>query len=205
MRLLDYLAKTCTTRRELRHLQWIHGKAAAWSLQEKVRNESAILFKNWEFFVRQNGFFPGRELPPPHLMNDTEKSMFIAETPRYASKDDSIRKKNFSIPPFLEINVKKELSFFLNLHERAMFCIVREKFLNSQFEIGDCVAGIEENPEFLLGKIVILQNLSDELFLCRLLKVEKNIATVFLNTKNPSVSMEFRKIARVIWHRKSKF
>lgn len=83
-----------------------------------------------------------------------------------------------------------------------MFLLLKEKFLNSQFEVGDCVAGIELNPKKLIGKIVILQDVNEESFLCRLIKVEDNIAEVFFNTKRSAKKIEFKKIAKVLWHRK---
>lgn len=153
------------------------------------------IFCSAEWLLRGEG-------TPPHLMSDTEKSMFSYER---SSEHEGIgvsKRKSFVFPPFLNADIKKELNFFLNLHEGAIFIILKEKFLNSYFEVGDCVAGIELDPKNLIGKVVILQDINEESFLCRLTKVEDNIAEVFFSAKKPSEKIEFKKIAKVLWHRK---
>jgi len=154
------------------------------------------IFCSSEWLLRGEGI-------PPHLMSDAEKSMFsYGENFESARETSVLKKKTFVFPPFLNADVKKELSFFLNIHEGAMFLILKEKFLNSQFEIGDCVAGIEMDPKNLIGKVVILQDINEKSFLCRLIKVKDNIADVFFNAKRPVEKIEFKKIAKVLWHRK---
>lgn len=153
------------------------------------------IFCSAEWLLRGEGI-------PPHLMSDTEKSMFSYEKISENEETRVSKKKTFVFPPFLNADIKKELNFFLNLHEGAMFLILKEKFLNSQFGVGDCVAGIELDPKRLIGKIVILQDVNEESFLCRLIKVEGNIAEVFFNAKKSAEKIEFKKIAKVLWHRK---
>ncbi len=153
------------------------------------------IFCSAEWLLRGEGI-------PPHLMSDTEKSMFSYEKSSENEGSSTSKRKSFVFPPFLDADIKKELSFFLNLHEGAMFLILKEKFLNSQFEIGDCVAGIELNPKELVGKVVILQDINEETFLCRLIKTEDNVAEVFFNAKKSAEKIKFKKIAKVLWHRK---
>ncbi len=139
---------------------------------------------------------------PPHLMSDTERSMFSYDRNIANEKDGKLKQRSFILPPFLDADIKKELSFFLNLHDHSVFHIVKEKFLNSQFEVGDCVAGIEEDPKKLIGKIVILIDSNSNTILCRLNGCNDNVADVFLNSRNPVEKVKFKVIARTLWHRK---
>ena len=176
---------------------WESGRV---ELTEKSAARICESFRKLGIFCSTEWLLAGAGMPP-HLMSEPEKFMFgSAESPE-KTKGEVIGRKVFDMPPFLDLFIKKELSFFLNLHEKAMFCVVKEKFLNSQYGIGDCVAGIEEDPTTLVGKTVILQNDLGESILCRLIEVKGNTAFVYLNAKNPSVEIEFIKIARVLWHR----
>jgi len=47
-----------------------------------------------------------------------------------------------------------------------------------------------------------LQDINEKSFLCRLIKAEDNIAEVFFNAKRPVEKIKFKKIAKVLWHRK---
>jgi len=177
---------------------WESGRV---ELNEKSSLRVCESFRKLGIFCSAEWLLNGEGIPP-HLMSDTEKSMFSYEKSFENVGIGASKKKSFVFPPFLNADIKKELSFFLNLHEGAMFLILKEKFLNSQFDVGDCVAGIELNPKNLIGSIVILQNTDEESFLCRLTKVEDNIAEVFFSAKKPVEKIEFKKIAKVLWHRK---
>ena len=153
------------------------------------------IFCSAEWLLRGEGM-------PPHLMSDTEKSMLSFDENELSSQKNSLKKKNFNFPPFLDPDIKKELSFFLNLHDRPVFHILTEKFGNSVFDAGDCVAGVEENPKKLIGKIVILQKTNGETCICRLHGVFGNTAKISFKPKTPSVQVEFKGMSRVLWHRK---
>ena len=141
---------------------------------------------------------------PPHLMSDTEKSMFSFDKSIADERTGKLKQRSFILPPFLDSDIKKELSFFLNLHDGSVFHIVKEKFLNSQFEVGDCVAGVEDDPKNLIGKIVILIDQNSNTLLCRLNGCNDNVADVFLNSRSPLEKIEFKMIAKMLWHRKTK-
>ncbi len=141
---------------------------------------------------------------PPHLMSDTERSMFSVDKSIANEETGKLKQRSFIFPPFLDSDIKKELSFFLNLHDGSMFHVVKEKFLNSQFEVGDCVAGVEDDPKNLIGKIVILVDQNMNTLLCRLNGYNDNVADVFLNSKNPIEKVKFYMIAKVLWHRKTR-
>ncbi len=155
------------------------------------------IFCSTEWLLRGEGM-------PPHLMSETEKSMLSYDDSDINSQTNSLKKKSFHFPPFLDSDIKKELSFFLNLHDHPIFLILTEKFGNSQFEVGDCVAGIEGNPKKLIKKTVILQDVNDKMYLCRLNSVVDNTAEIFLSTKTPKVKVKYKKIGKILWHRKSR-
>lgn len=135
---------------------------------------------------------------PPYIMSKQ------SEDSQKNKSQTEIDKTLLKLPPFLDTEIKKELSFFLNLHEHALFHIIRKKFLLSIFEIGDCVAGDVEDPKNLVGETIILQDAFNELHLCKLKAVNENIAEVFFTSKKLDEKIEFKKMARVIWHRKPK-
>lgn len=177
---------------------WESGRV---ELNERSSHRVCESFRKLGIFCSAEWLLRGEGIPP-HLMSATEKSMFSFEKSFENVGIGELKKKSFVFPPFLSADIKKELSFFLNLHEGAIYLIAKEKFLSSQFEIGDCVAGIEMNPKNLIGKVVILQDINEELFLCRLIKVEDEFAEVFFNAKKPAERIKFKRIAKVLWHRK---
>lgn len=176
---------------------WESGRV---ELTEKGASRVCESFQKLGIFCSVEWLLVGEGMPP-HLMSETERFMLGFNNVSPPQKYEVIGRKTFAMPPFLDPSVKKELSFFMNLHEKAIFCIVKDKFLNSQYGIGDCVAGIEENPENLIGKTVILQKSNGESILCRLINVKENTANVFLSVKKPFINVDFIKVARVLWHR----
>ncbi|MDR2681642.1 MAG: hypothetical protein LBB29_01175 [Holosporaceae bacterium] len=79
--------------------------------------------------------------------------------------------------------------------------MVEEDFLNFRFKIGDCVAGIEEDLNFLVGKIIIGVEKNGETMLCRLLGVSGTTCRIFLSKDKKDQAYELVKAAEVIWHR----
>lgn len=140
---------------------------------------------------------------PPHMMSDTEKSMLSYDETEFDTQKSSLKKKSFNFPPFLDSDIKKELSFFLNLHDRPIFHILTEKFGSSVFDAGDCVAGVEENPKKLIGKIVILQKINGETCICRLRGVANNTVKITYKPKTPYAQVKFKRVGKILWHRKS--
>lgn len=178
---------------------WESGRV---ELNERSSIRVCESFRKLGIFCSSEWLLYGKGIPP-HLMSETEKSMLSCENNFEYKSTGTLKSKTFIFPPFLDVDIKKELSFFLNLHEGAVFLVVKEKFLNSQFEVGDCVAGVTDNPKNLIGKVIILQNSDEKLFLCRLNNISNNTADVFFNSKHPTEKITFKQIARVLWHRKS--
>lgn len=177
---------------------WESGRV---ELNEKSSLRICEAFRKLGIFCSAEWLLRGEGIPP-HLMSETEKSMLSHNKDGMQSQTNSSKNKSFSLPPFLDLDVKKELSFFLNLHDHPVFHILTKKFGNSMFDVGDCVAGVEENPKKLIKKIVILQDINEETFLCRLLSVVGNRAEVSFNNKLSKKSVEFKTIGRILWHRK---
>lgn len=178
---------------------WESGRV---ELNERSSVRVCESFRKLGVFCSSEWLLYGKGMPP-HLMSETEKSMLSHENKFEYECTGALKNKTLIFPPFLDADIKKELSFFLNLHKGAVFLIVKQKFLNSQFEVGDCVAGVKDDPQNLIGEIVILQNFDDKLFLCRLNSVSDNTANVFFNSKHSTEKVVFKQMAKVLWHRKS--
>lgn len=178
---------------------WESGRV---ELNEKSSLRICESFRKLGIFCSAEWLLHGEGMPP-HLMSDTEKSMLSYGKNEENSLANLQRKKSFNFPPFLDSDVKKELSFFLNLHDNPIFHILMENFGNSIFDAGDCVAGVGENPQKLIGKIVILQKVNDDTCLCRLNSTVDNIAEISFSKKTPFTRVEFKKLGRILWHRKS--
>ena len=177
---------------------WESGRV---ELNEKSSLRICESFRKLGIFCSAEWLLRGEGMPP-HLMSDTEKSMLSFDENGEGSQINSLKKKSFNFPPFLDADIKKELCFFLNLHDHPIFHILTEKFGKTIFDAGDCVAGLEENPQRLIGKIVILQKANGDTCLCRLNSVIGNIAQVSFKKKTPSIRVEFKKMGKILWHRK---
>ena len=177
---------------------WESGRV---ELNEKSSLRICESFRKLGIFCSAEWLLRGEGMPP-HLMSDTEKSMLSFDENGEGSQINSLKKKSFNFPPFLDADIKKELSFFLNLHDHPIFHILTEKFGKTIFDAGDCVAGLEESPQRLIGKIVILQKTNGDTCLCRLNSVIGNIAQVSFKKKTPSIRVEFKKMGKILWHRK---
>lgn len=177
---------------------WESGRV---ELNEKSSLRICESFRKLGIFCSAEWLLRGEGMPP-HLMSDTEKSMLSFDENGEGSQINSLKKKSFNFPPFLDADIKKELSFFLNLHDHPIFHILTEKFGKTIFDAGDCVAGLEESPQRLIGKIVILQKANGDTCLCRLNSVIGNIAQVSFKKKTPSIRVEFKKMGKILWHRK---
>lgn len=142
---------------------------------------------------------------PPRIMDELEKSMLSIGAAAVADQQELttntyITKK---IPPFLPEYVRRELSFFLNLHSKAVYHVVEKDFLNARYKVGDCVAGIEDELENLIGKIIIGTLPNGDTTICKLLSHSGNKCNIFISTENPKETLILSKVGAVIWHRMS--
>jgi DNA-binding XRE family transcriptional regulator len=138
---------------------------------------------------------------PPRLMDELEKSVFLPNGGWNIEDEFAKTQKTKRTVQFIDRNMRRELSFFTNLHKDAIFHIVEEDFLNSRFKIGDCVAGIEEGINSLVGKVIIGVRGNGETMLCKLVSFSGTTCQIFLNKDKKDSSCEFVKAAEVIWHR----
>lgn len=80
------------------------------------------IFCSAEWLLRGEGI-------PPHLMSDTEKSMFSYEKISENEETSVSKKKTFVFPPFLNADIKKELNFFFkSARGRNVSSLKREIF-----------------------------------------------------------------------------
>ncbi|MBE6447156.1 MAG: helix-turn-helix transcriptional regulator [Alphaproteobacteria bacterium] len=135
---------------------------------------------------------------PPHFMDDIEKLMYAGRIT--ASTAITSFDKN-TIPRFLDADLKKELTFFLELHRNALFCIVQNKIFGTRYMIGDCLAGIISDPFQLTGQFVILQKSDQNTMVGYLHEIQDNVAKISVECKNDCMFVEFQKIAKILWHR----
>jgi transcriptional regulator with XRE-family HTH domain len=140
----------------------------------------------------------------PRNMDEVEKSMFLTDGSELPYDKLISKYSGINIPPFLDEDIRRELSFFINLHERALFHVMEEGFLNARYKRSDCVAGIEENPTTLIDEVIIGQRQDGKTMVGRLLSTSQDSCCVFLGKDKPQESIRLLKTAAIIWHRKSR-
>ncbi|MDR0677577.1 MAG: helix-turn-helix domain-containing protein [Holosporaceae bacterium] len=139
---------------------------------------------------------------PPRMMGNLEKSFLQTQsTISIENEWKNAKDISFKLPPFLDEDIRKELSFFVNLHKDAIFHIVIEDFMNFRYKRGDCVAGKADDLKNLEGKTVIAQLNNEKTILCKLQHsdVEDTYVSYGKNMLNKSVKI--LKAAEIIWHR----
>ncbi|MDR2267889.1 MAG: helix-turn-helix transcriptional regulator [Holosporaceae bacterium] len=140
---------------------------------------------------------------PPRTMDDVEKFVFLSNGLSASNDQLAIGKVSNKIPPFIDNDMGRELSFFLSLHENSFFHLVEEDSHGFRYRRGDCVAGIETDIETLVGKIIIAQLPNEETVLCKLIKTSENGSEVLLGKNNLRKKLKIAKAAQILWHRRS--
>ncbi len=148
---------------------------------------------------------------PPRIMNALEKTMINVGSFQYPDvRGDSSLKDAYAqntykfkkLPSLMDEKVRRELNFFLNLHPGSLFHIVEKDFLNCRYKVGDCVAGIEENVQSLIGKVIIAVLADSKTILCKLINCNENGASsVFMSSEDSNESVQIISAAEIIWHR----
>lgn len=141
---------------------------------------------------------------PPRLMDELEKSMmdFTSSNMNVISSSENLVRANYKkIPSYLDENVRRELSFFLNLHDKAIFHIVEKDFLNSKYKVGDCVAGIESDIQKLIGKVIIGVLGDGKTIFGKLLAYSHQQCYVFFSSDRKKEALILTNACAVIWHR----
>ena len=144
---------------------------------------------------------------PPRIMDALEKTMIDVGSFKYPDADanESSLKDVYKLkklPSLMDEKIRRELSFFLNLHPGSLFHIVEKDFLNCRYKVGDCVAGIEENVQSLIGKVIIAILSNSKTILCRLLSCnEDGTSSVFINSESSNEKVQIISAAEIIWHR----
>jgi DNA-binding XRE family transcriptional regulator len=177
---------------------WESGRV---ELTEKSAIRICISLKQVGIYCSSEWLLTG-EGTPPRIMDELEKSM-LSSAPEQASYQSEIPigAKIKKIPSFVDENIRRELSFFLNLHKNSIFHIVDRDFLNCRYKKGDCVAGIDDDPLRLIGKVIIGVLENGETMLCRLIDCSGPGCTVFLGVGKSKEKEKIVKAAEVVWHR----
>jgi transcriptional regulator with XRE-family HTH domain len=140
---------------------------------------------------------------PPRMMDELEKSMMFSQE-KFAvvtRANETAVSKTRKIPVFFDENIRRELSFFLTLHKKSIFCVVKTDFLNSRYKMGDCVAGVDDDVAKLVGKTIIAVLKNDDVILCKLVNHSENESVVFLSNAKPREKVHVFRAAEIIWHR----
>ncbi|MDR2646238.1 MAG: helix-turn-helix domain-containing protein [Holosporaceae bacterium] len=141
---------------------------------------------------------------PPRLMKDVEKSFFISEDIN-GRMDESMLKSYLPVMPlFLDEDIRRELSFFINIHKNALFHVVDEDFMNSRYKKSDCVAGEVADLQSMEGRVIIAQLMDGKTILCKLLRNCGEKSEIFFGKGASNKEVKIQKAAEVIWHRMSK-
>ncbi|MDR2766331.1 MAG: hypothetical protein LBB63_02605, partial [Holosporaceae bacterium] len=140
---------------------------------------------------------------PPRNMDEVERSMFLMDGSEVPPERLASKYAGVYIPPFLDEDVRRELSFFISLHERAIFHIMEESFLNGRYRRSDCVAGVEADPQKLVGEVVIGQEQNGKTVICRLLSITDDGCSVFFSKTRPKEKVSLSRAAEILWHRRS--
>lgn len=143
---------------------------------------------------------------PPRIMDALEKTMIDVGSFRYPDVNNELSSKEVyklkKLPSLMDEKIRRELSFFLNLHPGSLFHIVDKDFLNCRYKVGDCVAGIEENIQSLIGKVIIAVLSNSETILCHLLSCnEDGTSSVFISSESSNEKVQIISAAEIIWHR----
>ncbi|MDR1375638.1 MAG: helix-turn-helix domain-containing protein [Holosporaceae bacterium] len=140
---------------------------------------------------------------PPRAMDDVEKFVFFSNGLSASGEKFVTGRIGNKIPPFINNDVRRELSFFLSLHENSLFHLVEEDSHGFRYRRGDCIAGTENNIQTLAGKIIIAQLASEKTILCKLIKTFEDGSEVLRGRNNHPEKISIVKAARIIWHRRS--
>lgn len=139
---------------------------------------------------------------PPRIMDELERAMFSSSEIQISNQlETNIGSKNKKIPSFLNEDIKKELSFFLNIHKNSLFHIVDRDFLNYKYRIGDCVAGVDDGLQNLSGKVAIGVLEDGNTIFGRVVSSTGNECRFFMGNGNADKIVKVVGMAEVIWHR----
>ena len=138
---------------------------------------------------------------PPRNMDDLEKSLFLRDGTELPADKLIYRYAGVCLPPFLDDDLRRELTFFINIHENAMFHIMEDGFMNGRYRRSDCLAGVEADPGKLVGQVIIGQLQDGKTMVCRLLATGVGSSHVFLGKSRPREKISLVKMAKILWHR----
>lgn len=167
-------------------------------LNDKSANRYCTALRKIGIYCTSEWLLTGNDIPP-RLMNSMEKSIFATLDDGKRDHDDGV-KPVVELPSGLSEDMRRELMFFLSLHDKTLFHFITQDI--ASYKKGDCVAGIiVQNPAILINQPVIFQ--VDE---------HTNAVGVLLEYAHESCLASFGdgashlkalNIAKIVWHRAS--
>lgn len=136
--------------------------------------------------------------PPPRLMDIVEKAVFSSNNDVSFQGTNAEPEKDGRLAS-LSDDVRKELSFFLTIHEKSVFHIVERDFLN--YKSGDCVAGLEVKDKDLYGQNAIGIIEDKRTILGRVVSKTMNEFEFCTDDANLDVHVKTTRAAEILWHR----
>ncbi|MDR2067698.1 MAG: helix-turn-helix transcriptional regulator [Holosporaceae bacterium] len=140
---------------------------------------------------------------PPRTMDDVEKFVFLSDGLATFPEQLTFGRANDKIPPFMDNDMRRELSFFLSLHENSLFHLVEEDSHGFRYRRGDCVAGTESDIQTIAVKIIIAQLVNKKTTLCKLIRTSEEGSDVLLGKGNLRKRLKIARAAQILWHRRS--
>jgi DNA-binding XRE family transcriptional regulator len=140
---------------------------------------------------------------PPRLMKDVEKSIFMFNDVEFESEKSAAKLNVLKIHPFLDEDIRKELSFFISFHKNVLFHVLEEDFMNFRYRKSDCVAGKIDDPKNLEGCVVIAQPEDGKTLLCKLIRCLGEECEIIFGKHDPVKNLKIVKVAEILWHRTS--
>jgi transcriptional regulator with XRE-family HTH domain len=174
---------------------WESGRV---ELTEKSSKRVCLAFRKVGICCAPEWLLTGSGIPP-RTMDDVEKSIFLSNASNISNDSPLAEDNCIRFPPFLDEDIRRELSFFINLHHNSIFHILVEDYTNFRYKRGDCVAGIVENLRTLINKMVIVQLEDSTISICRLSNRTEGDNFFYVNKSNER--MVIKKAAEIIWHR----
>ncbi|MDR3186863.1 MAG: helix-turn-helix transcriptional regulator [Holosporaceae bacterium] len=178
---------------------WESGRV---ELTEKSAERICLALRKVGVYCAREWLLTGAGIPP-RAMDDVEKFVFLSNRPGIAGDQFAIGRVSGKIPPFIDESMRRELSFFMSLHENSLFYLVEEDSHGFRYRRGDCVAGVENDIQTLVGKIIIAQLPNEKTILCKLIKTSANRSDVIQGKGSFPERLEITRAAQILWHRRS--
>lgn len=143
---------------------------------------------------------------PPRIMDVVEKSIFqnnSFDLVPHGKIEKIVNYKNNAINKSVSEDMRRELSFFISLHQHVMFYVLEKDFYKTHYCSKDCVAGIVATEiNELIGFASIIESINGSVFLGNILSYSNFYSIIMIGEERKKIKI--KKAAEIIWHRKYK-